>query len=585
MATSIVETESLLVMDVGSVTTRAAMFDVVETQYRFIGCGEARTTAGAPFHHLGEGVRMAIDRLQSITGRRLVGANEELILPSTADGAGADAFAATLSAGEPLRVVLVGLLESASLESAQRLAETVPCSILQKIHLTDHRGQDGRLDAILSARPELIIVAGGTEKGATRSVLKMVEAVGLACLLMPEDQRPVVLFAGNQALQKELQSLLNGIVNLKLAPNIRPSLESERVEEAQPTLAELYVQLRREKIPGVAELSHWARGQILPSSTAFGRVIRFLSKTQSGDKGVLGVDVGGGATTVALANNGDLLLSVAPELGICSTHTALTDEKLLSEIAFWLHAEYSLQQLNEYLHNRNLHPFALPFSPEELAIEYAILRVILRHAMLKFLRETPASGVATRDGQLPYVEPVIVSGRFATSNSNLPRLTMTLLDGLQPEGLTTLILDNNVIMPSLGAAAAINPLLTVQVLNSNAFQHLGTIIAPSGKARWGSPALRVKMTYESGREIKREIKMGSLEVLPLPRGASAKLQLQPLNRLDIGMGAPGRGGSVRVVGGAFGVIVDARGRPLSFPKDVKSRREVVKQWLWNLGGE
>lgn len=585
MATSFVESESLLAIDVGTVTTRAAMFDVVENQYRYIGAGEAPTTAGAPFHHLAEGVRLAIDHLQHITGRRLIGANEELILPSTADGAGADTFAATLSAGGPLRVVLVGLLESASLESAKRLAETVPSIILQKIYLTDRRGQDGRLDAILHARPELIIISGGTEKGASRSVLKMIEAVSLACYLMPEDQRPLILFVGNQALHEEVKARLGEIAPLKFAPNIRPRLDVERLNEAMPALAEVYVQLRSQKIPGVSELNHWARGQILPSPSAFGRIVRFLSKAQGGEKGVLGVDVGGGSTNIALAKEGELCLRVYPELGVSEIDINLLGEKLLPEILFWLHSGLSASEVREYLYNRSLQPIAIPYSPEELAVEYAILRVILRHAMQRFLRENPLRSMHAAEARLPWVEPVIISGRLATSNSDLPRLTLALLDGLQPEGLTTLILDNNMIMPALGAAASLNPLLSVQVLNSNAFLHLGTIIAPVGKARWGSPALRIKMTYDSGREIKREIKMGSLEMVPLPRGQSAKLQLQPLNKLDIGMGAPGRGGSVRVVGGAFGVIVDARGRPMGFPKEIKSRKEMAQQWLWNLGGE
>ncbi|MEW5830178.1 MAG: hypothetical protein AB1846_14890, partial [Chloroflexota bacterium] len=59
--------------------------------------------------------------------------------------------------------------------------------------------------------------------------------------------------------------------------------------------------------------------------------------------------------------------------------------------------------------------------------------------------------------------------------------------------------------------------------------------------------------------------------------------LQPLQRADIGFG-PGRSGTVKVVGGTMGVVIDARGRPLDLPTDPVRRRELLKKWLWTVGG-
>jgi hypothetical protein len=151
--------------------------------------------------------------------------------------------------------------------------------------------------------------------------------------------------------------------------------------------------------------------------------------------------------------------------------------------------------------------------------------------------------------------------------------------------VTTLVLDQNQIAPALGAAAGVNPLLVVQVLESNAFLHLGTVIAPVGHARPGSPVLRLKMVYESGHTANLEVKQGALEVVPLPAGQTARLQLQPLHRYDVGMGAPGRGGGLKVMGGALGVIIDARGRPLALPDDLNRRKDMYRKWLWTLGGQ
>jgi ribulose kinase len=74
--TSTMDSDSLLVIDVGSVSTRAILFDVVEGKYRYLASGVVPTTAGAPYHNISEGVRMALDQLSKITGRILVDAGE-----------------------------------------------------------------------------------------------------------------------------------------------------------------------------------------------------------------------------------------------------------------------------------------------------------------------------------------------------------------------------------------------------------------------------------------------------------------------------------------------------------------------------
>jgi hypothetical protein len=143
-------------------------------------------------------------------------------------------------------------------------------------------------------------------------------------------------------------------------------------------------------------------------------------------------------------------------------------------------------------------------------------------------------------------------------------------------------LDQNHLAPSLGAAAAVNPILAVQVLESSTFLNLGTVISPVGHARPGTPILKVKMTYEGGNETSLDVKQGALEIIPLPLGQPARIHMQPLHRYDVGMGGAGRGGGLRVVGGALGVVIDARGRPLYLADDPVRRRELIKKWRWTL---
>jgi hypothetical protein len=159
---------------------------------------------------------------------------------------------------------------------------------------------------------------------------------------------------------------------------------------------------------------------------------------------------------------------------------------------------------------------------------------------------------------------------------------LILLDALQPTGYTSIWLDQYNLLPALGAAATVNPLLTVQ--EASDVIPLGVVVSPVGEASYGTPALRVRVTYETGDTATKEVKYGALEVIPLPVGKSASLSLQPLHRFDAGWGQ-GHGGSVKnVPGGPFGIVIDARGRPLRLTNDPVKRRELLKKWLMVVGG-
>lgn len=583
MAASEIDAESLLSVDVGSVTTRVALFDLVDGRYRYLGSGSALTTAYAPFHDIGEGIRSALDRLQLVTGRVLVGGDERLIIPSKDDGSGVDTIVATLSAGPPMKVIVLGLLEDVSLESARRLASTTYARVVDTISLNDRRKPEDRIDAILRLRPDVILATGGTEKGASQSVLKLLESIGLASYLMPQDQRPVVLYAGNQALVEDVKKSLGKLLQLHFAPNVRPALEVEQIEATQAHLTDMYRSVRSRSLSGVEELDTWAGGGLMPTAAAFGRVIRFLSKIYDPIKGVLGVDVGASATTIAGAFNGELSLNVFPQFGLGKSLADLLEYCPPEAIARWLHIEMSAASIRDYLYQKSFYPASVPVTPEELYLEQAVARQILQMALRKASSVFPAKAMRYGPSLTPWFEPVVASGSVLSRAPNYAHSLMLLLDGIQPTGVTTFVLDQNHITPALGAAVTINPTLAVQVLETSTLQNLGTVISPVGNARYGTPVLRLRITYEDGREVPVEVKQGSIEVLPLPAGQSAKLNLTPLQRYDVGMGGAGRSGGLRVVGGALGVVIDARGRPLKMPEDPARRRELIRKWRTTLG--
>ncbi len=585
MPASLVQNESILAIDVGASATRAVLFDVVDGQYRFVASGQAPSTAEAPFKDIGIGVREAILNLQKITGATLLGPHDNnLIAPSQPDGSGVDAVVATVSAGPAVRTVVVGLLSDVSLQSARRVAESTYSRIVDTLDLSDRRRPDQQMDSIVHSRPDLVVLAGGTDGGASRSIQKMLEAIGLACYLMPMEKRPMVLYAGNQKLANDVTDLLGGHVGkLEISPNVRPSLETEDLDPARFELASLLMKLRERQIKGVDELNLWTAGNLLPTAYAQGRIIRFLSKLYESTRGLLCVNIGASATSVAAGFNGELTLGVYPQYGLGENLHGLLQQTDINDIMRWLQLDISPNMLREYLFQKSLYPGSVPATKDEQALAHAIARQALYLAVRAAQKDFPAHARPSRTGMMPPLDLILAGGGVVGEQASLGQSLLLLLDAIQPVGIMPILLDQNNLLPLLGVAASRSHYLPVQVIESGAFIGLGTVVSIIASANHNEPVLRARLAYPDGTEARAEVKFGGLEILPLPSGQTARLSLQPLRRADAGLG-PGRSGAVAVTGGALGVVIDARGRPLQIPSDPFRRRDLMKTWSLAVGG-
>jgi hypothetical protein len=573
----------LLAVDVGTVHTRALLFDLVDGSYRLLGTGATRTTASAGPDNPGQGVFQAIRELEKNIGRTLVDDQERLVLPATAWNSGIDLAVGTVSLGQPLKILLVGLLEAVSMESLKRLAQALYPGEIEEISLDGLPEPQAQVETFLNFRPDLVLVAGGIDHGAERPILGSLDCIARAFTRLPASERPRIVYAGNSVLQETFRESLPNEAKLRFASNIRPSLETESLDDALEKAADLLGQLRARQLFSDSAFIVDAGMSWLPTAAAFGQVIRFLSLVQRSNKGVLGVDIGASSATLAAAYAGQLSLGTYPQVGLCQGLAGLLDEVPLDLLNQWVSVPLPEALIREYILNKAIFPMSLPYSSEELAIEHALVKLILQWMVKRLKPSFPAGLTRQQLEPLPWFEPVIASGSVLTHSPNLGLTMLMLLDGLQPTGVTTFILDRHQVLPALGAAARQAPIITVQVLESTAFQHLGTVISPVGKARPGTPILRLKMKTEQGQEEGMDIQQGSLVVLPLPVGQSAHLHLQPLQRFDVGMGGPGMSGTVRVVGGSLGVVIDARGRPLEMPSDPYRRCDLMQSWIQAVG--
>jgi hypothetical protein len=157
------------------------------------------------------------------------------------------------------------------------------------------------------------------------------------------------------------------------------------------------------------------------------------------------------------------------------------------------------------------------------------------------------------------------------------------IDAIQGSGLYAVAADAYGVLPLLGALAPQEPEIAVQILEGGVLVDVGWVISSRGRAHEGAKALHVRVNTEAGGEYRIDGAYGELITVPLAPGTPARLTLEPSRGCDVGFGA-GRGKTIAVHGGAVGLVVDLRGRPLILPDDATARQELLARWRLDMGG-
>ena len=579
--------DSILLVDCGTVMTKAMLLDRVGGRYRFVAYGEVPTTLGSdPRPGVTEGVLQAVARISDVTGRRFFDSAGDIISPQVGQQLGVDVFAATTSASEPLQMVVSGLVEDLSIASARRAAAGTYSQIRAVLdgHGPDALADEERVRLIRDVAPDVVLIAGGIDGGAERPVLDVAKAATLACALMDREQTPTLVYAGNSRLRRQIAEIVGNEAELRVVDNVRPTLETEHVVGAQVELRALFKQRKMVKLVGLNTVARWSPVDVTPTAEAFGRLIRYLWHLGEPTRGVLGVDAGAANTTLAAVFGDRLALTTYGGLGSAFGGESLLQEGCPCSLTGWLPAPLPQHEARGFLVNKRMRPASIPQVDGELWFEQALAREALR-ATLDIARPGwhPDGGQLSKDGT-PLCDTVVISGGVLTQAPRPGQSALMVLDALQPTGVSTLVMDTYGLAPALGSVAAVKPLVAVEALDAGAFVNLATVVTPVGEADLGEKIVSLTVNYVDGSALEVNVSYGDLEVVPLPLGQEAVLELHPASGFDVGLGGRGRSGSRRVSGGLAGLIIDGRGRPISLPQEPRERCERIRRWLWEVGG-
>lgn len=577
--------ESILVADCGTVTTKLLLLDRVEDGYRFIAQAEVLTTINPPWEDISVGVINAVQQLEEITGRTFY-SRGRIVTPRD-DLVGVDAFVNIISAPEPLHLVLAGLVREVSLESAKRAAMTTYTDVQAVLSREGslRSPQETWSRTVRNLAPDVLLLVGGVDGGARRPVMELAEAVALAASMLEKEARPIVLYAGNTSLRPFVTQLLGDICDVEIADNVHPTVETEHLGPVQETLEQYYIEERLGNIPGVDSILSWSGVPLIPTATAFTRVVDYLWHREGNKgRGVLGVDVGAANTTISANFKGESYTTIN-HYGVACRLIEWVDDYGIDLLLRWIPEDMDEEEVRTILYNRELHPNTIPQNQKEFWIELAIVRELIRSTLDITYPTWDTTGLVSHADNrlLPPIDPILVSGGGVVHIPRPGQALLAVLDGLQPTGIATILLDVNRSAPAIGAIAGVKPLAAASALDAGTIVSLGTTISPVGKARLGDTILQMHIAYDDGGEMDVEAHYGEIEIWPLLPTQRATIELRPQRRIDVGFGV-GHSGKVKARGGLVGLVVDARGRPLVLPHQTDARRRMLNSWLWDVGG-
>lgn len=564
---------SALSVDFGSVNTRVVLIDVVDGVYRLVARGQSRTTDGFPVNDLTVGLDRVLRQLSETTGRKLLSETGQIIFPEQPDRSGVDTFTITASIGRPLRAVVAGLMPDMSIASALRAAAGTYIDVAATLSLGDGRSEEDRLNAIVLSAPDVVFLTGGTEHGAESSVLELAEVIRLAVILTDKRRRPTIIYAGNNALNAEIQKKFHGLTELFIAQNVRPELDDDHLDSARLQLAQAFDHYKETRSESFAVLSAMSQSGVLPTAQSYNTIVEYLGALYPR---VLAVDVGSATSTLTVAYEGDLTARIRTDIGLGHSALTMLSRTGLDAVRRWLPFNAPDNELWNYVANKSLRPATIPTTLRDLYLEHALLKAGVRQ-MLADTRGAwgDPTGTAAFD--------IVIGAGAGLSNTGSPSFNaLLLLDSVQPTGVTALQADTNGLIPALGALALSNPEAVVQLLDDQNIDWLGTSISPLGMPRQGKPAMKIRIKTEDGETYDQTVLGGQLWVYPLPGGQYADVRI----RLGRGLTLNGkRRLRLKLTGGRAGLIFDARGRPLPLGLDVRTRAEQLPRWISEATGD
>lgn len=445
-------TKNALLIDFGSTYTKLRAVDV--DGRRIIGSGQGPSTVTSD---VTVGFREALADLDRRIGR-LPPFRYRLASSSAAGG---------------LRMVTVGLVPDLTAEAARRAALGAGARLVGTFsyHLTDED-----VESIRDLKPDIVLLAGGTDGGNRDVIVGNAAALGRADLACP------VVLAGNRSAVDASRKQLAGI-EVIVTDNVMPEYNVLNIEPARQVLRQVFID-RVVHAKGIDRAQALFDAVLMPTPAAVMEGARLLADgvgvERPGLSGLLVVDPGGATTDVHSVWDGSpaegIILRGLPEprvkrtvegdLGMRHNAQAIAEAAGIEVIA--RDAGLSVEVARERIDSLAREVERLPGDADEYLLDRALARSAVRlaaerhagHLETVYTAHGPATVQIGKD--LTRIETVIgTGGVLAHSGGASSILEAVVADPAEPLSLLPrqprLLLDRDYMLYACGLLASVEP--------------------------------------------------------------------------------------------------------------------------------
>jgi len=532
IASSRSTTEVSLLLDIGSAWTKGIVVG------RSVGRWRIAAQAAQPSSW------DETDLIQTLAAR-LVGAADQRLTERLVTILGDAPRITCHTPARPGRIALAAVSADLSGRAARRAAESAGWVVAETATLDDERPAAERLAALQSADVDAWLLAGGFDDETGEAALEM---AGLVAAARGASQTPV-LWAGSPLLTDRVVNLFEPRM-VRALPNPRPAVDREN-----PLPLRRYLEALLERLvePG-------GRRQLAP--VGFSRAVMQLAR--GGGRRISAIDLGARYATLVLADaTGRSESRVLASGGL--TSPTLTTPGTPARIAHSIDLPVDELAVADALQNLRARPGALPQTEEELAIVHGAARMLLEQ-------------LVGDESAFDSIDLLIGAGRTIAAAPTPAHAMSMLLDGARPLGVTQLAIDPAGALGPLGALEDQEIGEGVAMLRDDLLAPLGAAVVCRG-GRSGQAAFRVTVHRAGWPSIGPiEVRGGQLQLIPLGRGQVAELDIELEPGISIGGARRARRSRASVLGGAVGLVLDARDVPLLLPRRTDDRRTILAAW-------
>jgi hypothetical protein len=564
--------DAFLVVDIGE-STKVALVQKENGTYRLVGTGEAYTTLDSPDLDVTIGIRRAVESLEKKASVKLMGK----------DGPEGLRFLCSSGDGGGLYMMVAGVIGMISGESAKRAALGAGANLVGVFSIDDPRPDYLLIETMRETRPDVFLLAGGTDGGAFNQVLEM------AVIIKDADIKPrfgegyslPVIFAGNVEARKEIVETLTEGYATRVVDNVRPVIERENLGPAREAIYDSYMEHVITHSPGYERLAKWVTHPILPTQAATGKMLYAYAERRGVN--LLAVNVGGSTTDIYSVYRGIFNRSLDAEVGLTYGAMNVLKNVGIERIESWLPEAMDERKIRNIVGNLMvLQPRSS--SKEERMVRRALAREAIKlgvgeHKKIASRLKGVTIARTIADTFLQSVESTyldmgdtrIIIGMGKAFEQPLGEAAALLLDSLEPLYVTELYVDRSDLTPHAGMLLGDAPEAAFNLFTSETLQRLGTCLSPVVKSEG---EVRVTLRKQNGKTIKESVRFGEIKTLPILDGETCKMEATAGKGFNLGRGNEKRL-EATITGGILGIIIDARGRPLRIPE----KKEMIRTWV------